>query len=222
MADIFLPLHAVDNYRFRIAAWCCGLRACRFDDQVPVVIIFTQPKVPAENVVRELLFSYFYEDDEYDRPRRDEENVCWTFLRLYWLLTDWQNIIREVERELEEAVCVCSRRFSISMNSCHYRSSTVVEGNFLLNCEHALCTSKSIESTNSKSICASIPGLSKSCSSCRKRCANHLTMSSILYGTKWTTLLRTWTNMTIIWIRSRNASLTSSNWSAILVGDSQM
>ncbi|KAI5251076.1 hypothetical protein E4T42_04528 [Aureobasidium subglaciale] len=93
----------IDEYRFRIAAWCCGRRACRFDERVPVVLIFTQDRLPAENVMRDLFFPYFYEDEEYDRPRRDEESVCWTFLRLYWLLTDWQNIIREIERELEEA-----------------------------------------------------------------------------------------------------------------------
>lgn len=102
-ADFLLP-SSVDDYRFRIAAWSCGRRACRFDERVPVVLIFTQSKIPAENVMHDLFFPYFYEDEEYDRPRRDEETVCWTFLRLYWLLTDWQNIIREIERELEEAV----------------------------------------------------------------------------------------------------------------------
>jgi hypothetical protein len=54
--------------------------------------------------MHDLFFPYLYQDEEYDSPRRDEEGVCWTFLRLYWLLTDWQNIIREIERELEEAV----------------------------------------------------------------------------------------------------------------------
>jgi hypothetical protein len=96
----------VDEYRFRIAAWCCGRRACRFDREVPVTLVFTESKLPAENVMHDLFFPYFYDDEEYDMPRRDEESVCWTFLRLYWLLTDWQNIIREIERELEEAVCV--------------------------------------------------------------------------------------------------------------------
>jgi hypothetical protein len=104
--DIVLLHCKVDEYRFRIAAWCCGRRACRFDPEVPVILVFTQPKLTAENVMHDLFFPYFYEDEEYDMPRRDEESVCWTFLRLYWLLTDWQNIIREVERELEEAVCL--------------------------------------------------------------------------------------------------------------------
>ncbi|KEQ75465.1 hypothetical protein M436DRAFT_41755 [Aureobasidium namibiae CBS 147.97] len=93
----------IDDYRFRIAAWCCGRGACRFDREVPVTLVFTQSKLLAENVVHDLFFPYFYEDEEYDMPRRDEESVCWTFLRLYWLLSDWQNIIREIERELEEA-----------------------------------------------------------------------------------------------------------------------
>jgi len=101
-----LLFHTVDDYRFRIAAWCCGRGACRFDREVPVTLVFTQSKLLAENVMHDLFFPYFYEDEEYDMPRRDEESVCWTFLRLYWLLSDWQNIIREIERELEEAVCV--------------------------------------------------------------------------------------------------------------------
>lgn len=96
----------VDDYRFRVAAWCCGRGACRLDREVPVTLVFTQSNVPAENVMRDLFFPYFYQDEEYDMPRRDEETVCWTFLRLYWLLSDWQNIIREIERELEEAVCI--------------------------------------------------------------------------------------------------------------------
>lgn len=101
-----LTHRVVDEYRFRVAAWCCGRRACRFDREVPVTLVFTQSNVPAENVMHDLFFPYFYDDEEYDMPRRDEETVCWTFLRLYWLLSDWQNIIREIERELEEAVCV--------------------------------------------------------------------------------------------------------------------
>jgi hypothetical protein len=105
----------VDEYRFRIAAWCCGRRACRFDREVPVTLVFTESKLPAENVMHDLFFPYFYDDEEYDMPRRDEESVCWTFLRLYWLLTDWQNIIREIERELEEAVRI--QMFVVSLTS---------------------------------------------------------------------------------------------------------
>ncbi|GAB7356288.1 hypothetical protein MBLNU459_g7092t2 [Dothideomycetes sp. NU459] len=68
-----------------------------------VTIIFTQPTDISENVVSELLFNTLYSDEDFDMPRKDEEGVCWIFAKLYWLLTDWQNIDREVERELEEA-----------------------------------------------------------------------------------------------------------------------
>ena len=101
VADI---LESVDNYRFRIALWTCGRGAYRFDDRVPVTIVFTQPNEIAEHVVTNLIFTHLYDDEEYDVPRRDEEGVCWFFLKAYWLLTDWQNITREIERELEEAV----------------------------------------------------------------------------------------------------------------------
>lgn len=63
----------------------------------------------------ELLFSHLYKDAEFDRPRMDEEGLCWLFLHLYDLLTDWQNIIREVERRLAEAV-------SASTVSLHYKT----------------------------------------------------------------------------------------------------
>lgn len=102
----------VDNYRFRIAVWTCGRGAYRFDERFPVTIIFTQPKYTSEAVVRELLFTNLYNDEEYDVARKHEEWVCWIFLKLYWLLTDWQNIVREIERELEEAVSTRSMRVS--------------------------------------------------------------------------------------------------------------
>lgn len=57
----------------------------------------------SEHVVTEALFPYLYKDDDYDQPKEDEEGVCWIFSRLYWLLTDWQNIIRESVERLDEA-----------------------------------------------------------------------------------------------------------------------
>ncbi|KAI7298598.1 hypothetical protein KC315_g17972, partial [Hortaea werneckii] len=40
---------------------------------------------------------------DFDQPREDEEGICWLFSRLYWLLTDWQNIITEIVTRLDEA-----------------------------------------------------------------------------------------------------------------------
>lgn len=62
-----------------------------------------EPTAISESVVKELLFTHLYKDAEFDAPRKDEEGLCWLFLQLYDLLTDWQNIIREVERRLDEA-----------------------------------------------------------------------------------------------------------------------
>lgn len=95
---------AVDSYRFRIAVWTCGGGAFRLNDKLPVTIIFTQPAQSSEYIITGSLFKHLYLDGEYNVPRRHEEGVCWIFLRMYWLLTDWQNIMREIERELEEAV----------------------------------------------------------------------------------------------------------------------
>lgn len=113
--DVLIAAYAdrcsVDNYRLRLAVWTCSEGAFLFDDQTPVTIIFTQPTTTSEYVVGDLLFPNLYNDDEFGLPRTDEERVCWVFLRMYWLLTNWQNIIREIERELEEAVSLRFARF---------------------------------------------------------------------------------------------------------------
>lgn len=94
----------VDSYRFRLGAWTCGRGAYRYDDRVAVSILFTLPTQISEFVVTDLLFKHLYDDAEYDAPKMDEEGLSWLFLHLYELLTDWQNVIREVERRLDEAV----------------------------------------------------------------------------------------------------------------------
>ncbi|KAK4569674.1 hypothetical protein LTR86_003439 [Recurvomyces mirabilis] len=96
-------LPVIEHYRFRVGAWECGRGACRFDREVPVAIIFTRPDAVSEHVVTELMFDYFYKDGDFSQPREDEEGICWLFSRLYWLLTDWQNIISEIVIRLDEA-----------------------------------------------------------------------------------------------------------------------
>lgn len=49
------------------------------------------------------MFTHLYDDAEFDAPKKDEEGLCWLFLHLYNLLTDWQNINQEVERRLDES-----------------------------------------------------------------------------------------------------------------------
>lgn len=99
--DFGLPL--IDNFRFRVGVWQMGRGACLFDREVSVSIIFTRPTEVSEHVVTEIMFGFLYKDDDFDNPREDEEGICWIFLRLYWLLTDWQNIITAIVARLEEA-----------------------------------------------------------------------------------------------------------------------
>lgn len=93
----------IGGYRFRIGVWTCAREACKFDPNVSVTLLFTQPLEVPESVVSGLLFDYLQSDQDYQRPRLDEEGVCWIFLRLYWLLTDWQNIMRECSLRLDAA-----------------------------------------------------------------------------------------------------------------------
>ena len=93
----------IENFRFRVGVWQLGRGACLLDRQVCVTVIFTRPSEVSEHVVTELMFGALYKDNDFDQPREDEEGICWIFSRLYWLLTDWQNIISEIVTRLDEA-----------------------------------------------------------------------------------------------------------------------
>ncbi|KAK4635567.1 hypothetical protein CLAFUW4_01066 [Fulvia fulva] len=96
-------LPSMENFRFRTGVWFCARGACRSDSQISVTVIFTRPDEISEHVVKDLLFDYLWHDEDFTQPHEDEEGLCWTFSRLYWLLTDWQNIIGEVLARLDEA-----------------------------------------------------------------------------------------------------------------------
>ncbi|KXT00707.1 hypothetical protein AC578_8232 [Pseudocercospora eumusae] len=96
-------LPPMDALRFRTGVWFCGRGACTIDRRVSVTLVFTRPTPVSEHIVTQLLFDYLWRDDDFDQPREDEEGICWIFSRLYYLLTDWQNIIGEVLARLDEA-----------------------------------------------------------------------------------------------------------------------
>lgn len=93
----------VRRYKMRVGVWFCARNACTLDRQVSTVLIFTQSDPLSEHVASELLFENLYRHEDFDQPREDEEGVCWIFNQLYWLLTDWQNVIQEVNARLDEA-----------------------------------------------------------------------------------------------------------------------
>jgi Mg2+ and Co2+ transporter CorA len=99
--DVGLP--PIETFRFRVGVWQMGRGACRIDREVSVTIIFTKPIPVAEHVVTHCLFQNLYKDADFDQPRQDDEGICWIFLRLYWLLTDWQNIYLAIVTRLDEA-----------------------------------------------------------------------------------------------------------------------
>jgi len=101
-ADNFgLPL--IENFRFRTGVWQMGQGACLVDRNISVTIIFTKPTEICELVVTEIMFANLYKDVDFTNPREDEEGICWIFIRLYWLLSDWQNIISAITVRLGEA-----------------------------------------------------------------------------------------------------------------------
>lgn len=93
----------MENFRFRTGVWFCGRGAYRDADEVPVAVIFTKSTPVSDHIVRDIMFDYLWRDADLRQPRRDEEGLCWIFSRLYYLLTDWQNIIGEVLARLDEA-----------------------------------------------------------------------------------------------------------------------
>lgn len=129
-----------------MGAWTVGRGGYRYDDRVAVIVLFTLPTQISEDVVGDLLFTHLYKDAEYDAPRMDEEGLCWLFLHLYDLLTDWQNIIRECERRLDESV----RHPSLSSDDHLHRPRrlTAAGVTFPSSCARAQCTKKSTASTN--------------------------------------------------------------------------
>ncbi|KAM3416080.1 hypothetical protein BST61_g9562 [Cercospora zeina] len=97
------PSPRMKELRFRTGVWFCGKGACRLNRSVSVTIIFTKPTPVAEHIVTKQLFNYLLSDSDFNQPRDDEEGICWTFQRLFYLLTDWQNIIGELLSRLDEA-----------------------------------------------------------------------------------------------------------------------
>ncbi|KAF2149492.1 hypothetical protein K461DRAFT_288056 [Myriangium duriaei CBS 260.36] len=94
---------SIENYRFRVGAWVCDQGAYRLDARVPVVILFTRSDHISEDVVTNLIFPHIFQAAQlYDDIAADDA-VCWVFYELYNLLTDWQNIIGEVGRKLNQA-----------------------------------------------------------------------------------------------------------------------
>ncbi|OQO06875.1 hypothetical protein B0A48_07441 [Cryoendolithus antarcticus] len=93
----------IEQYRMRVGVWSLGRGACRFDRGVSTTLIFTRNTPVAEHVVGEIMFPYLYANQDLSQPRGDEEGVCFIFIRLYWLLTDWQNILRALITRLDEA-----------------------------------------------------------------------------------------------------------------------
>ncbi|PSK33567.1 hypothetical protein B9Z65_7454 [Elsinoe australis] len=94
---------SIDSYRFRIGVWVCDQGAYRLDNHIPVVLIFTRPTEAAENVVKHLIFPHIFKAAAMYDDREADDAVCWVFLQLYMLLSDWQNIVTELRRALNQA-----------------------------------------------------------------------------------------------------------------------
>ncbi|KAF2717029.1 hypothetical protein K431DRAFT_234009 [Polychaeton citri CBS 116435] len=124
--DILPP---IDHYRFRTGVWFCPYGACALSPETAVYLIFSQPIEVDELIASQIMFPYLYDDDELNRIHCDEEGVCWIFLRLFELLTDWQNIIHVVRSRLEQAeinshgrhlpVKIRTRRLHSSVDRCY-------------------------------------------------------------------------------------------------------
>ncbi|PNS14863.1 Eukaryotic translation initiation factor 3 subunit I [Sphaceloma murrayae] len=101
--DLHEHTNDLDAYRFRTGAWVCDQGAYRYDSQVPVIIIFTRPNNISENVVQTLIFPHVFKAASLYDDRTADDAVCWVFFQLYTLLSDWQNIITELGRALNQA-----------------------------------------------------------------------------------------------------------------------
>jgi hypothetical protein len=99
------------QYRMRVGVWFCERGACKLNRSVSVTLIFTRSTPIADHIIGDVMFKSLYSDSDFDQPRNDEEGICWTFSRLYWLFTNWRNVIRETTARLDEAEINCSGRY---------------------------------------------------------------------------------------------------------------
>ncbi|KAL1585855.1 hypothetical protein WHR41_05002 [Cladosporium halotolerans] len=101
----------IQQYRLRVGVWFCEKGACKFNRSISTTLIFTRPCDVPEHIVSNILFKELYGEDDFNQPRDDPEGICWIFSRLYWLLSNWQNVIREVIARLDEAEINSSGRY---------------------------------------------------------------------------------------------------------------
>jgi hypothetical protein len=99
------------QYRMRVGVWFCERGACKLNRSASVTLIFTRSTPIADHIIGDVMFKSLYSDSDFDQPRNDEEGICWTFSRLYWLFTNWRNVIRETTARLDEAEINCSGRY---------------------------------------------------------------------------------------------------------------
>lgn len=108
----------IQQYRLRVGVWFCSRGACRLNRAASTTIVFTRPTPVAEHIVSEILFKNLYKSEDFHQRREDEEGICWIFGHLYWLLTDWQNVIRKVKARLDEAEINSSgRHFPVKLRT---------------------------------------------------------------------------------------------------------
>ncbi|KAM0712395.1 hypothetical protein Q7P37_011491 [Cladosporium fusiforme] len=113
-----LEIPFIQQYRLRVGVWFCGRGACRLNRAVSTTIIFTRSTPVAEHIVGEVLFRQLHKADDFDQHRKDEEGICWVFCHLFWLLTNWRNVNREVMARLDEAEINSSgRHFPVKLRT---------------------------------------------------------------------------------------------------------
>lgn len=91
----------VDDYRFRVGGWTCSQGSYHANPDLSVTVLFFKKSDTSDHVASELLFQFLYRDPDFVFHRDDEASVSYVFLRLFQLLTDWQNVIMEFEGHLE-------------------------------------------------------------------------------------------------------------------------
>jgi hypothetical protein len=90
----------VDMYRLRVGAWTCTRGAYVPDRSLPVTMIFLKQDEVSDHIARNLIFPTMFDDEFYGIERTEDENVAYIFLRLFGLISDWENIVREFEGHL--------------------------------------------------------------------------------------------------------------------------
>lgn len=87
-----------------MGGWFCGQDAYIPDRRIAVAIIYTKHDNLSRWLSSRFMFQQMYKKVNGDMPDMNNQGLCWLYLRLYDMFTDYDNITSYIADELDAAV----------------------------------------------------------------------------------------------------------------------